>query len=560
VSSPPAKAPESDVFARLWQSFADSLLAPFAPNPRATAITVAGIVALALLLVLSPGLYITDKPLDLFIPLDGALRMSQGQWPHADFYSPIGSGYYVMLGLAAALMGIGPKVVMWASVLLAPLMGGACWVLSRDRLPTPLRLAMLTYVTVLVFSPRTLGTPLISYLASYNKHGWATVAIVMLGLLLIPRKRDQRTAIVEGVVLAALTVLAFYLKITYFALCGFVILFAFVFMPAQRWVALGAGTGALGTLALSSLISSHNALYIADLQRAGASMNEGVRFDRLVPIFTANQAALVGFVAFAIWLLRSSRDEAEEQTASTDLMVIIAMLGVTLLIASQSHDHDIPVLPVLGLACFTALRQRLHRREESGTGGIHLVGAVVLAMLAAPVGQDVLAIGMHAAGTRSGAQLVRGADGPLSQIRVPQGQGPTFLGRVVEGSLPLEVYDSLSDANWHIDTGPILSDAMGLIDKHNAADKRIVSLTFSPLFSWIYRSPAPRHQAAWLDHERTFSQSSAGDLSILFDEVDVVMQPKVWETPMLWETYGPTIEGQFERKGETALWVIWVRR
>ena len=188
-----------DRFDRLWQAFTGTLLTPIQPSRRVVRATFVALTLLAALLVFTPAIFVNDMLLDLFIPLDGAYRMAHGQWPHADFYTPIGSGYYALLGLASLLVGTGPKVVAVSSVLLAPLLAGAAWAVTRNRVPTPLRLAAVSYIAMLTFSPRTLGTSAISYLATYNKHGWALVCIVALGVLLVPSRRSKQQAVVEAV-------------------------------------------------------------------------------------------------------------------------------------------------------------------------------------------------------------------------------------------------------------------------------------------------------------------------------------------------------------------------
>jgi hypothetical protein len=550
-----------DAAERLWQWFTSTLLAPFSENRKAAAATVGMLALLAAPLLLSSHVYVNSMIHDLFIPLDSALRMSQGQWPHVDFYTPIGAGYYVVLGLAASLVGTGVSVVPWAAFLPAPLIAGAAWWAGRTRLASPFRMALVAYLALLMFSPRTLGAMDVSYLATYNKHGWALAGLVAFIVLIQPAQRSRRDANIEGAILAFATLFAFYLKVTYFGLCGAFLLYAFVANRGQRLIAFGAGASTLGVLGLISLVTNHNARYLADLQRAAASVADPwdlARPERVMGILGHNQAILLGMFVFAIWLVRSSADQESEARASTDIIRLIVLVGLSILITLQSHDYVVPTLPIIALGCVDIVRRRYLEQGLSSSGAMNVVAAAAMALICTPIGMDVVAIGNYA-GSRLSSEPLHPTMSRMNTIRVPRSSSPSSLERMMAGEITGAEFDNSNLDAWPQDTGPIFADAIELIDRHNLREAAIGSLTFEPAFPWLLEGQPPLHQPAWLDHGRTFSATSTGPLDQQLDQLTVVLVPKVWNIAGVWTVYGPTIEADFVKLDETPLWTLWLR-
>ena len=128
---------------------------------------------------------------DVFIPLDAAWRTLQGQWPHSDFYSPIGLAYFWLHGAAASLFGMNGRVVIWASLLALAFVIPPALVLAWRRLGALAATALIVMLTVLVAAPTFIDGPstVIVHLANYNRIGGALDALVCLWALCAPRMR-----------------------------------------------------------------------------------------------------------------------------------------------------------------------------------------------------------------------------------------------------------------------------------------------------------------------------------------------------------------------------------
>ena len=550
---------EPDIAARTWSAFKDALRGPIADWPPALWGTMAVVAVLAGLMGTSPTLFLDDMALDAFIPLDGALRMTSGQWPHADFYTPIGALYYVLLGAAAALTGGAATTVIWAQVLFVPPVFLLSWIATRDRLPTPHRVGLVLFACAATVSPRTLDSEgLISHLAAYNRLGWVLSGIVFMAIAIEPVRTDRRREAVEALALLACTVLAFYLKVTFFALCGAALLVGLLSRPPNWRAPLAAGIGSLALLAAGFALLDTNALYLEDLRRAAASSADRglLRMGRFQSIFAYNRMLLVGIFLGLLWLIRTSVDPEAEAEASRWTIKLGALVAASVLVTSQSHDAAIPVLTVVAVACFAALL----RREDSPS--LAVVGLLAFGAVAWPVALDVQAIGKHAIMSRSSATvpLVNLPHSPAFGIRVPAPEARASIAQqVLDGTVPARLYDGLSDAAWNRDDDIILRDATALLQAHGQSEVRIASLTFSPSFPWMLKTVPPRGLPSWYDYRRTFSAITARDQTALLNEVDAILVPKVWQIEGLWDAHAETIEAHFTLAGETPLWRLWIR-
>ena len=555
---------EPDFIDRAQQAFWAVLVAPVEERWTAAGVALGGLGLLFVAMATSPALFLNDMALDAFIPLDGALRMSQGQWPHTDFYTPIGALYYVLLGAAAALTDNAAITVIWAQLLLAPGVVVLAWVATRDRLPTPHRLGLVLFAAVATIGPRTLDSDgLISHLAAYNRLGWVLTTVVFMAVAIEPLRTDRRREALEAFALIACTVMAFYLKITFFVLCGAALLVGAISRPRNWRAPLLAGIGSLLIVGLGFVLLETNAGYLADLKRAATSGSGSaslIRTDRFPAIFTANRAGVAGPMLFFLWFVRTGVDDAAQAAATKLTLKLGALMGAAAVITSQSHDNTMPVLAVIAVACFSAVRERdLHTDNH---GPLRIFGVVTAAMLAWPLWLDSQAILRHAVMSRSSATVpladIEGS--PIRDIRVPA-PGPTAaqVDGVIAGTLPPDAYDNLVGTQWNKDDDIILRDAHGLLTRHGMTDKRVASLTFSPGFPWILAGTAPKHLPAWYDFRRTFTAEGAGDPDQTFSDTEVILVPKVWRIEGIWDVYGEYVEAHFEKVDETALWTLWSR-
>ena len=193
---------------------------------------------------------------DIFIPLDAAWRTLQGQWPHSDFYTPIGLAYFWLHGAAAWLVGMDGRAVIWASLLALPFVIVPGAVLAWRRLGALAAVALIVLLTVLVAAPTFIDGPslVIVHLANYNRIGGALDALVCLWALAAPFNRSREESLAEALMMGVVLLILLYLKVTFF---GFAVAVAMVgcVTVAGFWrsAALAGVVVALGVVALEAL-------------------------------------------------------------------------------------------------------------------------------------------------------------------------------------------------------------------------------------------------------------------------------------------------------------------
>lgn len=541
-----------------------------------------GYIALALftLVVLvhatSPAVYVNDMVFDTFVPLDGGWRVLQGQQPHVDFHTPVGTLWYAAYGAAMSVFGADPTVLLWVPVLATPVCVLLALGATRERLPPIARAALAVYVGFVVVSPRHFDRDTIAHLASYNRIGWALVTVVLLAVLLTPRTRSRLVEALEiGAITASLVVLA-YLKITYFALGGLGVAVAAVLLPGNRRVALISGVATWVVLIGHAAVSDLPWLYIDDIRSAMGAFDEAwaaynaERVPGTTKVFRAVLGNGIALLAGALGLLWLSRTAGEDERKDVDrtLLAGAAMLAAIVLTTAQSHDHYCPAAIVPLALALSALGHRAGRRPLT-TRDQGVVGGLAVAMLAVVVQMgwaDTLAIAVHRIGGAAGLSTPASGDAGarLAGLRLGAKPDPEpKVGLVVSGAVSPEVFNKLvptpSLAGSELQV--VLDEGVRTLRSLDQADGRVLTLAFSSPFAYALGAPPPRGGASWYDPGRTFGGDSPLDPAVVLADVDVVMVPRVFELPVkwaMWEQLGPAIEADFERH-DTPLWTAWVK-
>lgn len=550
---------QPDELDRLWRRFADSANSPLRERLPVTAGAALVVGACCAALLLAPRFVLTDMPLDALIPLDGALRYSHGQRAHLDFYTPLGDVYYWMLAAGAWLTGpLDPRLLAATNALAGLLALGATWLAVRDRLSEPLRAGVLVAIPLLALSPRTLDSMgLIGFNAMYNRWGWALALLVSVVALLpsraprSPLRRAAEIALVAGAVLAS-----FWIKVTFTAVVAGIALLGLL-VPANRLVAaVGLGLGAV--LVGASLLTPVGGAYLADLAIAAEASAGGpglLRGDQLFQALEVNRAGLVLAICLAFGLLRTAQGEDQQADAGRIALIILALMVGGVLVASQNNDVTVPLLMVPALLTAAAL----HRRGDARL--TPAASALALLWMAWPLHLDARAVLTYfSASFGPSLPTVEEPASPLHRLRIPDlAPGDRLVQKVLDGEIAGDIYDNLIGVAWHVDNPVILSDALDLLTAHDLRDRRVASLTFSPLFPYALGSVPPRGLPAWWDYGRTFGPSWDQRACAALADSEVVLEPRVWLIEGLVDENRPCLEAEFTPLAESPLWVLWVR-
>lgn len=545
-----------------------------APGWRAFAIAVLLSLPVPLAMATVPVIAINYTQHDVFIPLDAAWRTLQGQWPHSDFYSPLGLAYFWLHGAAAWLWGLDGRLVIRADLLALPIVLVPAILLAWRRLDALAAVLLVALLSVLVTAPTFLDGPerLVAHLASYNRIGGGLCALVCLWALARPRPHPGAAHLaaarlwnaLEAVLLGLVLLVLLYLKITFFALALATLCVGCVTVRGAARAALPAlAVVVLGALALEALHPGLLAAYLGDIRRAGAANTQLFRGYYTKDAIVANVvpglliAAMAGGVA---WL-------APEQRRGVLGIVVVAAGAV--LVATQNFGAFSPPLVVL----IMLLAQRLPAAAGPEAGapdtrapearpvlqatGLFAVLAVALPFLITQAGGTAYHVGMTMKTT--GVQLGAGRSDTLRDV--------VWFPNPLEKTFAPDSFTVEDARRWNVMlpvdvAGAILDDGLDLLRRDGLAGRRIANLAFSNPFGFALRAPSPHGGALWWDVDRTFVAARLTPAMVLGD-AEVVMIPKLWwdyaDVAALAGVVDATLRQDFTPH-DSRYWTAWVRR
>lgn len=179
------------------------------------AVFAAILVAMALAGVANGGFYIAKHEGDTLHLLQIVLRMSEGEWPHIDFVTPIGAmAFLPIVALIKAGLGAG-LAILWSQALVAlVLLLPTVWV-AHTRLSGWLSYLFGASVMILCLAlVHGEADRLVSISMHYNRWAWA-VAYIVVALAVLPPKQAENS-VIDGLIIGIGMALLALTKVTYF--------------------------------------------------------------------------------------------------------------------------------------------------------------------------------------------------------------------------------------------------------------------------------------------------------------------------------------------------------
>src|SRR5262249_24759586 len=151
---------------------------------------------------------------DVFIILDGAWRIFNGQIPSTDFTNPIGPLVYWLTALGMHVAGPSLKAYVYGNLaLLLVLAPWGAWIFFK-KLPGPHAFLVTLFIAVLITAPHPLGISpeITTYAMIYNRCGWALSALLFVQMLLPDRHTSRHSALSDSISGGLLLGLTFFCK------------------------------------------------------------------------------------------------------------------------------------------------------------------------------------------------------------------------------------------------------------------------------------------------------------------------------------------------------------
>ena len=533
-----------------------------APGRRELAIALALSLPVPAIMAFSSTVRLNFDYHDVFVPLDAAWRTLQGQWPHSDFYTPIGLAYFWLHGAAAWLVGMDGRAVIWASLLALPFVILPGLALAWRRLGALAAVALIVLLTVLVAAPTFIDGPslVIVHLANYNRIGAALDALVCLWALAapLPLNRSRPGSLGEALMMGVVLLILLYLKVTFFGFAVAVAMVGCVTVKGFWRSAVPAGAVvALGAAALEALHPGLMAGYLHDIARAGAANGHLFRRFYVVRAILANAelgVLLAALAGLAAWLAPGRWIEVAG---------IVVVAGGCLLVSSQNFGAFSPSLVVLVMLLAQTVGPRLTARSDAPAAEWPLASVGAFAVLLA----SVPFITTQVAGTLGHVVLSRAQGVVVDDGRTRPLHDVMWYKQLFEPYDMPDDYTVADAVKWRPNLPPqtlslILGDGFDLLRREGLAERRIANLNFSNPFPVGLGAPSPRGVALWWDPDRTFVQGKVTAEQIVGD-AEVVMVPKLWlyyfVVTNLTDVTADLLRRDFVPH-ESQFWTAWVKR
>ncbi len=488
---------------------------------------------------------------DIFIHLNAILQIQEGNLPHTGFSTPIGAFYFLAFYLTTFFAPLSAHTAVYANGLVAALVMALALLGGYRRLHPGRTSILALYAGILAIAPRQLGQMFISFNASYNRWGWAFIAVLAV-VVSIPRLDAERTraAALDGVLSAVLVVVLFFTKATY-AVVGLGLIGASVLTVRRNSRPLVYVIAASATLLI--LIASVHLWfgivfqYLDDLLQA-ARVPGGGRLEQFMTIayFTVPEMILIFLISAASFISFQSKLSVDR------LLYLLALTIAGLALSTQNHlALEVPLFPVTALVGSLLFANRVPTTttlcwlRAAATTAVLLLFLRTIALDSATIVEESLA---PAAG---GPDVDWLSTTPIKDLAFRAARNNVMESGNCLADPPEILHDRDFISAWR--------DGVRLLNKHRSGPGRVLSLSWTNPFPVLTNSPPVRHDLSWWDPVRTFSPSVHPSPEALFQDVDYVLIPKFRvsnppATEMMLSIYGAEIERSYRLLEESGCW------
>ena len=348
----------------------DAILRRFlisSPDLRALLLATLPVSAIAAFLLIAPmQLYSREMTWDFLFNLDGAWRIRNGQVPHVDFHTELGTLPFALTALAFHLVGTNVMAFLVGECLLATIVLVLSVAAVTERAPLVPAAIFTILCTLITLMPSSYGDTggAFSFAMAYNRFGWSISAILFV-LLFVEPVRPQWSPLKDCLVGLVALLLLYYVKITYFAVGIAALLFALVGPGCvranrARWLAVLAVTGLCA-------VAPSNFDYLRDMMDQVLAGSARTNIVESVARFVTNPAEYAVALAGCLLLTAaSSRGQVQGQAVAGAWFVTVAGF---LLLSQNEQNQGIPIYAVVGLLLYRAARDLMSIwMDDAGVG------------------------------------------------------------------------------------------------------------------------------------------------------------------------------------------------
>jgi hypothetical protein len=480
---------------------------------------------------------------DLFIPLDGAWRILNGQRPHADFSTVLGPVYYLVEAAGIALAGGTAKGLAYASILMSTVLGAWAYLVSRSRLKSGAAIGYTLFVFVLAYAPIALGDPdptWRTYALVYTRWGFGLMCI-----LLVESAVAERTSFLGGISTGAVCALLLFLKVNFFPIA--VVLLGISLL--LRWD----GLRARGVLTGFHLVAVPMVVYLRfdlaamwrDLQMVAAGRGASVSMLKVLLLAESNWPTFVTTALLAGCIAAAERDERNGWIIfSYPIWGLVTFGASTLLLSTNYQPSGMPLGWAFALICVSRIMAwRIAGRLRSRVA----ISLIVFASAFIVYSMRTDEVSIVLAGVFKTARL---------RSDVTPFQSDALSGFITFG--PANRPERPTDGQW---LGQYVNDGMRLLRQNTSPADSVACLDYVNPFSFALKRPPNAGGTVWLAYGDSYSDRMKPDPERFLGSAAVVMIPK-WPTGTRFlidgalRNFGPYLNAHFRPVAESEFWIL----
>ena len=492
---------------------------------------------------------------DFFSALETINKTAGGVRSSLDYFNPIGPLYEWIFRITIAIREPSASSVHLANAIVALVACLLGLVMLRRRASVPaIALLMLTVVGVAI-SGRSHEMPIadapLSYLAPYNRWGWALFVPASAALVLPVPARDRLGAVAIGIAVALLVTL----KVTYaVGILGLLAVRSVILSGGYRDI-LPVLSSALVALGIAEALTGQVSANLADVIQASTFPENGMRFGKLI----RQSGELILFSGLALLALSLTREVGPADDRRLPLFLTR------------------PALMILAAGCAgCAVLLQNHPAFEAPTYALLLLFSLEWnRVLGSPVGSHggrsplieqqkprlLIAASIFAIGFLPAVDVTHNVATRFVLASYPPHD--PFVGTPLAD---LRIHPNIADypgtwTNLHpIGFNATVSGIALLREAGVDADLNATVFTvgFSNPFPFALGLPSPTASPIWLHEGRSYDPANPIPPETMFAGVSVLMVPTT--SVPLSELYVDTIREEFVEIDQNSYWILYRRR
>lgn len=491
---------------------------------------------------------------DVFICLDGAWRVVNGQRPVLDFYAVKGPAWFMLYAAALHLAGNNATALGYGSTAVAVITSLWSFLLLRRRMePAPCFVACVSIV-LLAVSPFPLGEfpTSTTFAMTFNRYGFALETLVLLECFLPSSDSDPFWKQFGGGFSSGLAcAVMLFIKMSY-GMVGLVLLASsLVLRPRERSRWLGAGTGfAIFAVSMLGYLRFDVAAILHEYRILGAARQTSVSLGSVVRRMWQDRFELMPVLLLTL-LIVLFIERAFVRRVTLAVAGLMAAVGGTLLAMTNTQRSDLPLMAGIALLLVNEVTVAWNEQKADRAGLTPLTALTLLSFGLIAAG---IPLAMNIAGFSYALADKVFHRRPSYQFQEPHLKALEFV--------------EFGDGTRRYDNGELFvqytEEAMGLVRAHSSASESVRSMTNTNPFSYAMLRPPPAGGA--VDIAANFSETSMPPLEFILGNVDLILIRKDIEeergstVALVWSRYHDLLETRYVLEAESPHWTLLRKR